>query len=462
MTTWHRIDGGRWLVLVKGSPEVVLTRAITVLGAASSEPLDADLWRGEAERLAASGARVLAFARRELDEDPAGLAPDALERDLELLGLAGLIDPPRPGARDAVDECRSAGITPVMITGDHPGTALAIAREVGLVADDATIDAVLLGAELEALEPTARSERMRTTRVFARVSPEQKIEIVRALQAAGEFVAMTGDGVNDAPALKQAEIGIAMGARGTEVAREASDMVLVDDDFATIVAAVREGRRVYDNVRKFVRYTMTSNAGEIWTLLLAPFLGFPLPLTPIQILWVNLVTDGLPGLALSAEPAEPSVMRRPPRPPRESVFAHGLGWHAAWVGLLIGGLSILGQAWGLADEARHWPSIVFTVLTFSQLAHALVIRSERRSLFTLGLRSNPLLALAVAGTVLLQLAVLYLPPLQSVFGTRALSAAELGMCLALPLVVLVAVELEKLVLRRRERDDSPVSSSTPA
>lgn len=448
MTTVHGNPAGDGdLAIVKGSPEAVLARSQRVLTGDGPEPLDRATWIGTADRLARSGARVLAFAQRSVSADSTP-EPEALESELVFLGLAALVDPLRPGTRGAVQESRAAGLTPVMITGDHPGTALAIARELGLAEDEGE---VATGVELERLEPAERSARMCSARVFARVSPEQKIEIVRALQAAGEFVAMTGDGVNDAPALKQAEIGIAMGARGTEVARAAADMVLIDDDFATIVVAIREGRRVYDNVRRFVRYTMTSNSGEIWTLLLAPLCGLPIPLTPIQILWINLVTDGLPGLALSAEPAEPTVMKRPPRPPGESIFAHGLGWHVFVVGLLIGLLSIAGQAWAVGDPTRHWPSVVFTVLTFSQLAHALVVRSETRSSFALGLRSNPWIVGAVILTVALQLAVLYAPPLQRVFGTRALSATELGLCFLLPGVVFGAVELEKLVRRRRAR-----------
>jgi len=284
-------------------------------------------------------------------------------------------------------------------------------------------------------------------RVYARVNPEQKITIVKALQDRGQFVAMTGDGVNDAPALKRADIGVAMGRKGTDVAREAADMVLLDDNFATIVAAVREGRRIFDNIRKFVKYTMTSNAGEIWTLFLAPFLGLPIPLLPIQILWINLVTDGLPGLALAVEPEERGTMRRPPRPPQESIFAHGIWQHILWVGLLIGGVSIMAQAWAYQRGDAHWQTIVFTVLTLSQLAHALAIRSERESLFRIGLWSNPALLGAVLLTVGLQLAVIYVPFLNPIFKTQPLPLMDLVACFLLPVIVFLAVEIEKWLVR---------------
>jgi Ca2+-transporting ATPase len=444
MTTLHR-DGDAITVFVKGAPEEVLARCVNRLVADGTADLDAPGLLAEAEQLATGGYRVLAYAMRSLPGAAEPPDPQTVEQELGFLGLVGLIDPPRAEALAAVTLCRSAGITPVMITGDHPGTARAIALRLGIAQDG---DSVLTGRELERLSPEDLQARVSHTRVFARVSPEQKIRIVQSLQARGEFVAMTGDGVNDAPALKRAEIGIAMGRKGTDVAREAADMVLLDDNFATIVAAVAEGRRIFDNIRKFVKYTMTSNAGEIWTLFLAPFLGLPLPLLPIHILWINLVTDGLPGLALTAEPAERDLMTRPPRRPGESLFAHGMWQHMIWVGILIGGLSIGSQAWAYHSGDAHWQTMVFTVLTFAQLVHVLVIRSERDSLFTLGLRSNlPLLGTVIL-TVALQLAVIYLPALQSVFRTSPLNGTELLLCFTFAGVVLIAVEAEKWLVRR--------------
>ncbi len=332
-----------------------------------------------------------------------------------------------------------------MITGDHPATALAIARRIGLAQAH---HGVMTGQQLAHVDTEQLRGLLQTTRVFARVNPEQKIRIVEALQANGEFVAMTGDGINDAPALKRADIGVAMGKKGTDVAREAADMVLLDDNFASITAAVREGRHIYDNIRKFIKFIMTGNSGEIWVLFLAPFLGLPIPLLPIHILWINLVTDGLPSLALAMEPEEPGNMQRPPRAPNEGIFAHGMWQHMVWVGLLIGGVSLAAQAWAIQDGSAHWQTMVFTVLTFAQLAHVLAIRSERQSLLTIGLFSNLPLLGAVALTIVLQLSLIYLPTLQAIFNTQALSPLELARCVGLSLLVGLAVELEKLFYRQ--------------
>ncbi|MBI5752710.1 MAG: cation-translocating P-type ATPase [Hydrogenophilales bacterium] len=451
MATLHRITslplkgeeqiGDGVIVYVKGAPEALLPRCMNALIGS----FDADATLAVAEDLAAQGLRVLALAYRELPAVPDFLDADAVEQDLIFLGLVGLIDPPRPEAAEAVALCRTAGITPVMITGDHPATARAIARRLGIIGDEGE---VLTGQQLDQLSLAEFEEHVERVRVYARVAPEQKIKIVKALQDKGEFVAMTGDGVNDAPALKRADIGVAMGKGGTDVAREAAHMVLLDDNFATIVSAVREGRRIYDNIRKFVKYNMTGNAGEVWTLFLAPFMGLPIPLLPIHILWVNLLTDGLPGLALAAEPEARGIMQRPPRPPQESIFAHGNWQHMIWVGLLLGAVCVLTQAWAYHTGSAHWQSMVFTVLTLSQMGHVLAIRSERDSLFTQGLFSNKLLLLAIGVTFALQMAVLYVPALNPIFKTEPLTLAELGLCLMLSSVVFIAVEIEKMLVRR--------------
>ena len=437
MTTLHRSPDGV-IAFVKGASEAVLERCQISL------PERAEI-AAAAERMAADGLRVLAVAYRRFPGWAGGTSADAAEDLLTFLGLAGLIDPPRAEALEAVRVCRQAGIIPVMITGDHPATALAIARRLGILSDD---QRVISGPELAVLPEGELEQRVRKTRVYARVNPAQKLRIVEALQKQGEFVAMTGDGVNDAPALQRSDIGIAMGRSGTDVAREAADLVLLDDNFATIVAAVREGRHIFENIRKFVKFIMASNAAEIWTLFLAPFLGLPVPLLPIHILWINLVTDGLPGLALAVEPEERSLMDRPPRPPSESLFARGLWQHVVWVGLMIGGLSIFSQAFAIRSDWAHWQTIVFTVLTISQMAHVMAVRSDTESLWRLGVFSNLPLLGAVALTVALQMAVIYLPPFQRVFKTAALSAGELLFTLALCSLVLGAVEIEKWMTRR--------------
>ncbi|NDY41366.1 cation-translocating P-type ATPase [Dissulfurirhabdus thermomarina] len=437
MTTVHAVPGGGFLSLTKGGFEAV---------AAMCPGLDRAAADGVHRALAAEGLRVLAFACRRWAERPADLSPGVVEQGLEFLGMAAALDPPRPEAADAVARCHEAGIRPVMITGDHPLTALSIARRIGLVRGGAT-HAVVTGAELAARSEAEFEALAGEVQVYARVAPEEKLRLVAALQRRGEAVAMTGDGVNDAPALKQAEIGVAMGKVGTDVAKEAADMILLDDNFASIVGAVEEGRRIYDNIRKFFKYTLTSNAGEIWTVFLAPFLGLPVPLLPVHILWVNLITDGLPGLALGLERAEPDVMRRPPRPPGESLFAGGLWQHLLVVGLLMGGVCLTTQALAIR-QGWHWQTMVFTVLCLSQFGHALAIRSDRASFFSWGPFSNRFLAATVAGSTALQLLVVYLPFFQGLFRTRALTPVELGVTLALSTVVFLAVEAEKAALRR--------------
>jgi Ca2+-transporting ATPase len=445
MTTGHVVDG-QIVAYTKGAPETVIPLCTTMLGLDGPVTIDHDDVLAMAERIAAEGYRVMAFASRPWDSAPTKASAEAVEADLMLLGLVGLMDPPRAEAAQAVAECLSAGITPVMITGDHPATARAIAERVGILQPGD--GSMITGADLAGLSDEELFERVDQLRVYARVDPSQKVRIVEALQARGQYVAMTGDGVNDSPALKRANIGVAMGKVGTDAAREASSLILLDDNFATIVAAVREGRRLYDNIRKFIKYAVTTNSAEVSTILLAPLLGLPLPLLPIHILWINLLTDGLPGLALAAEPAARNIMQRPPRAPNESIFANGMWQHMIWVGLTMAGVTILIQAAAIDGGDRHWQTMVFTTLTLAQMANIMAIRSERESLFTLGLRSNMPLLGAVLLTCVLQLAVVYIPPLNEVFNTQALSPAELAVCFAAAGSIFVAVEIEKLLVRR--------------
>ncbi|MFO7623768.1 MAG: cation-translocating P-type ATPase [Anaerolineales bacterium] len=411
------------------------------------EPIDpswiARIVKGN-QSLAENGMRVVAIATRRLDTLPEKVEAEQVEQDLVMVGLVAMIDPAREEVKDAVATCRTAGIRPLMITGDHPLTAGYIARELGINDENG----VVTGAMLEKMTPEELETNVFNHSVYARVSPEHKLRIVQALQKRGEIAAMTGDGVNDAPALKKADIGVAMGITGTDVTKEAADMVLLDDNFATIVAAVEVGRTIYDNIRKFIQYTLTSNAGEIWVMLLAPLFGMPLPLLPLQILWINLVTDGLPGLALAVEPSEPDTMRRPPYPPNENIFARGMASHIIWFGLLMGGVSLAVGYWLWGAANPLWQTMVFTTITLSQMGHAMAIRSNRYSLFQIGLLSNKPLLGAVLLTFVLQLAVIYLPFLQEVFETVALPLPYLLLSLALSSVVFVAVEITKAIHRR--------------
>lgn len=407
------------------------------------------------ERMAQKGQRVLGVAFRPVHERPERGKEESLEKDLIFIGLVGMLDPPRPEVKEAVVTSRMAGIRPVMITGDHPLTALHIAQELDITDNDLK----LTGRELEQMSSEELREKVKEVSVYARVSPEHKLKIVNAFQELGEVVAMTGDGVNDAPALKKADIGVAMGITGTDVSKEAADMVLLDDNFATIVAAVGEGRTIYDNIRKFIKYILSSNTGEIWVMLIGPLLGMPLPLLPLQILWINLVTDGLPGLALSVEPAERGIMKRRPFHPNESVFSRGIGRQILWVGILMGMVSLgvgffnwvnLGRPMSDGENGSAWQTMIFTTLTLAQMGNALAIRSNRDSLFQIGLFSNRPMVVAVASTFLLQMAVVYWEPLQGFFSTVSLTAEQLGISLLLSTAVFWAIEIEKWFIRRRD------------
>ncbi len=439
-----------YIAFTKGGVDVLLERSTQVWLGDERVAIDDDLrqriQRGN-ESLAQEGQRVLGVAFRLLDEVPEQNV-EALEAELTFVGMIGMMDPPRDEVKTAVARCRSAGIRPIMITGDHPLTALSIAQQIGITENDRC----LTGAELSKMDQAELRNQVREVSVFARVSPEHKLNIVDALQEQGQVVAMTGDGVNDAPALKRANIGIAMGITGTDVSKEAADMVLLDDNFATIVAATEEGRTIYDNIRKFIRYTLSSNTGELFVMLVAPFLGMPLPLIPIQILWINLVTDGVPGLALAVEKAEHGIMDRKPVPQNEGIFSRGLGTDILWVGMLMGIVSLGVGYWAFLTglDMATWRTMVFTTLTIAQMGNALAIRATHDSLWEIGLFSNRLMVIAVVTTFLLQMALIYVPFLQGVFRTVPLTAMQLGISLVVSLTVLVAVELVKWLRRRGE------------
>jgi len=463
MTTFHSVPStsplarmlGKvgYVSFTKGAAEVLIDKSETLVTPEGLKPIAADETYRIQGKMAADGLRVLGVAMRKWDTLPEDLTPGNVETGLALLGLVGMMDPPREEAKEAVSMCKRAGINPVMITGDHPITATVIAKRLGIIEDGA--GHVLTGRELEQLSLEEFEEKVDQIRVYARVAPDQKLKIVKALQDKGQFVAMTGDGVNDAPALKRADIGVAMGITGTDVSKEAAHMILLDDNFATIVRAISEGRKIYDNIRKFIRYLLTTNSGEIWTLFLAPLAGLPIPLLPIHILWINLVTDGLPALALSVEPAEGDVMKRPPRHPRESMFAHGLGVHAIWVGLLMAGITLSTEFWATKTGNAHWQTMVFTTLCLTQLAHVLAIRSEKESLFRIGLFSNKYLFAAVLLTFVLQMATVYVPQLNPIFKTQPLTLAELALTLVSSSLVFWAVEIEKLIRRQNTRSPYP-------
>jgi Ca2+-transporting ATPase len=447
MTTFHQWPDGKFISFTKGATDVLIEKSENILTSEGLSSVDIGEMHRMNERMAADGLRVLCVAMRIWDVLPADMSAGDVETGLTVLGLTGMMDPPRDEAREAVALCKAAGIKPVMITGDHPITAKVIAGRLGIIEDDSK--AIITGRELEKLSLEEFEERVEHIRVYARVAPEQKLKIVKALQDKGQFVAMTGDGVNDAPALKRADIGVAMGITGTDVSKEAAHMILLDDNFATIVKAVKEGRKIYDNIRKFIKYLLTTNSGEIWTLFLAPLAGLPIPLLPIHILWINLVTDGLPALALSVEPEEGDLMSRPPRHPKESIFAHGLGLHAIWVGLLMGGVVLFVQTWSIKTGHAHWQTMVFTVLCLTQLGHVLAIRSERESLFKIGVLSNKYLLGAVLLTFALQMATIFVPVLNPIFKTEPLTFSELIFTLVLSTIVFFAVETEKLIKRKR-------------
>jgi len=449
-------EGKAAIAFVKGAAAGLLDVSTSVAGPGGVQPLDAAGRKkllAENDAMAGEGIRVLGLAYRLFDEVKPHMGAAELEQDLVFVGLVGMIDPLRDDVPASVNTVCDAGIRPVMITGDHPLMAAYIGRELGIVKDG---EDVLTGTELGRMSEEELNAAAAKTEVFARVSPEQKLKLVDALQADGEIVSMTGDGVNDAPALKSADIGVAMGITGSDVAKEASDMVLLDDRYATIVSAVKEGRVIFDNIRRFVRFILAANAGELMVMLVGPLLGMPLPLLPVQILWMNLVTDGLPALALGVEGPEKDVMQRPPRKPDAPIIDWRMGGQIVWVGFLMAALSLFVgyRAWGGAPlvEASHetasaypWQTMLFTTMVFAQLFLALAVRSSKRLLIQIGLFSNLPLLGAIALTIMLQLAVIYVPVLASFFHTVPLTLRQLGTCAALAALLGIAVELEKVL-----------------
>jgi P-type Ca2+ transporter type 2C len=446
-----------YFMFTKGSPEMTLERCTHIEAGSTIEPLTDSLRAKILEEnnyLASRGLRVLGFAYKTLQEIPPEASEDASERELVWLGLVGMLDAPRPEVRDAVARCRAAGIRPVMITGDHQLTAQAVAEDLGIAVAG---DRVLTGRELEKMSQPDLEGQVQQVSVFARVSPEHKLRIVQALQKRQEVVAMTGDGVNDAPALKQADIGVAMGITGTDVSKEASDMVLLDDNFSTIVAAVEEGRVVYINIRRFIRYILGSNIGEVLTIAAAPLMGLGgVPLSPLQILWMNLVTDGVPALALAVEPGRPIVMKKPPKDTQENIFARGLGAYMIRIGIVLAVVTIAMMAWayGYTEQVQsdlldrdRWKTMVFTTLCLAQMGHALAIRSNTRLFIEVSPFSNPFMLVSVIVTIILQLMVIYIEPLRNFFSTHYLSFQELMVCVGFSALIFVWIEVEKLFIR---------------
>jgi Ca2+-transporting ATPase len=454
MVTVHRTPQGTAVAYVKGAPGVLLEASRRQFTASGEQPLaseDRERFLSVNRELAGRALRVLALAYRDL---PGGWDPGALAHDLVFVGLVGMIDPLRDEAEPAIGACRQAGIRTVMITGDQPATAAEIGRQLGLDRDARNRPlATVHGRELAALDDAGWRRVVGDAAVFARVSPEHKLRIVEALQRQGDIVAMTGDGVNDAPALRKADIGVAMGIKGTEVAKETADLVITDDNFATIVVAVEQGRIIYANILRFIHYLFSCNVAEITSVFAAIMIGWPLPLGPLQVLWLNMVTDVFPALALALEPSAPDVMTRPPRDPRASLMTPAFVGLIAWQGLLLAGVTLgaffVGLEWYGAEGTglRHAVTMAFMTLSLTQVCHALNARSQRRSAFTDRLFTNGWLWGAMLACVLLQVAAVYVPFLQAVLRTAPLGATDWGVVAAGSLAPVAVVELVKLAQR---------------
>lgn len=436
MTTFNEVDG-KLISFTKGAPDILLEHC---------KEIDVAKWRKHIDLMAEKGERVLGFAYRYWKEIPVNPRSKIHESDLHFLGLCGLVDPPRKDVAVAVAQCKTAGIVPVMITGDHLATARHIAKQVGIIGSDD--DLAITGTELLAMDEENFLNCVTKIKVYARVSPDQKLRIITALQNAGNYVAMTGDGLNDAPSLKAANIGIAMGISGTDVAKEAADIILLDDNFSSIIVAIKAGRQVYDNILKLISYLLTTNSSEILILLLGPLMGLPIAFLPIHILWINLISDGLPAISLSFEPAEKDLMDRPPCPLNETIFSGGRGVHMLWVGILMAGIALFLQSWAYKN-GLHWQTMVFNIICLSQMGNAISIRSSN-SIFKIDFFSNRTMILSVLLVLVLQMVITYIPVFQPIFHTQSLTANEFLMVGATSLLIFFIIEFQKVFLKNRK------------
>ena len=458
MSTIHDL-GGSFVQYTKGGPDVVLSRCAYYYENGKAVPMT-DAKRDEImavnKAMADKALRVLAAAKRDWSEKPADNTPEYLEKDLVFIGLTGMIDPVRPEVKAAIEECRSAGIRAVMITGDHKDTAVAIAKELGIITDASQ---AITGAELDAISDEQIGEFVKNYGVYARVQPEHKVRIVNAWKANGAIAAMTGDGVNDAPSIKSADIGVGMGITGTDVTKNVADMVLADDNFATIVSAVGEGRRIYDNIRKAIQFLLASNMSEVLGVFCSTLLGFTL-LNPVHLLFINLVTDCFPALALGLEKAEPDTMQRPPRDSKEGIFAGGLLFDIAYQGILVTVLTIASYIIGNCFEvgafampvgiSEHGMTMAFLTMSMCEIFHSFNMRSQRKSIFSLK-GQNVVLWAAMIGSLLLTTAVLEIPFLANAFGFTPIGLTEYGIAMALAIIVIPVVEIIKFVQRKIEK-----------
>ena len=459
MTTVHRAQDGHYIQFTKGAPDEVLRRCTSYTESGQILPLTEEKRTAilaENKAMADKALRVLAAAQRLYDSLPDKLEPEDLEQDLCFIGLAGMIDPVRPQVKPAIEECRQAGIRPVMITGDHQDTAVAIARQLGILSDPSQ---AITGAALDALSDEELTQNVDRYSVYARVQPEHKVRIVSAWRRRGAVTAMTGDGVNDAPSIKSADIGIGMGITGTDVTKNVADMVLSDDNFATIVGAVAEGRRIYDNIRKAIGFLLASNMSEVLGVFFSALLGFTL-LNPVHLLFINLITDCFPALALGMERPEPDIMRRPPRSAKDGIFSGGLGFDIAYQGILITVITMDSYIIGHCMEAGcfemprgvspHGMTMAFLTMSMCEIFHSFNMRSQRRSVFTLR-GHNKVLWAAMLGSLVLTTVVLEVVPIANAFGFTPVSWTEYGIALALAVLVIPIVELVKLIQRRAAR-----------